>query len=379
MRAPEKPQPKEILVLANHSGGLYDFRGALLAAMREYGRVTVATPHNDKWEELASVTDGRIDVPVDRRGVNPVRDWFLLRRYRALIRKGRPDLVVTYTVKPNIWGGIACRRAHVPYAVNITGLGSALENGGLLRRILLFLYKRALRDARVVFFENRHDRDVLCAVGVVPAGRDVVLPGAGVNLVRHPALPYPADGPVHFLFVGRVMREKGIDEFLTAARRLKAARGDGVSFEIVGSLEESYRETLAACEADGIVTYTGVLADVTPAYRRAHAVVLPSYHEGMSNVLLEGAASARPLITSDIPGCREAVVPGKSGLLCPVRDADALYAAMEALSAMPRDAREAMGQCGRAHMEAHFNKADVVATTLAALGFPPAPAPAPES
>ena len=372
MRAPKKPQPKEILVLANHSGGLYDFRGALLAAMRAYGCVTAAVPHNDKWEELASVTDGCIDVPVDRRGVNPVRDWFLLRRYRALIRERKPALVVTYTVKPNIWGGIACRRARVPYAVNVTGLGTAFERSGLLRRIVVHLYKKALRGARVVFFENSHDRDVLCATGAVPAGRDVVLPGAGVDLVRHPALPYPEDGPVHFLFVGRVMREKGVDEFLAAAKRLKAARGDAVTFEIVGSMEEGYRETLDAYARDGIVTYTGILPDVTPAYRRAHAVVLPSYHEGMSNVLLEGAASARPLITSDIPGCREAVVTdedNESGLLCPVHDADALCTAMEALCDRPRDERAAMGLRGRAHMEAHFDKADVVRTTLTALGL----------
>lgn len=369
MGAAEQSGQKKILILANHSGGLYDFRGDLLAAMRRAGRVTAATPRNDKWEELSGVTDRCIEVAIDRRGVNPVRDLSLLRRYRALLREEKPDLVVTYTVKPNIWGGMACRRARVPYAVNITGLGSALENGGLLRRIILFLYKKALAGARVVFFENSRDRDVLCATGVVPAGRDVVLPGAGVNLTVHPALPYPADGPVHFLFVGRVMREKGIDEFLAAARRLKAARGDAVSFEIVGNLEESYRETLAQCEADGIAAYTGVLTDVTPAYRRAHVVVLPSYHEGMSNVLLEGAASARPLITSDIPGCREAVVPGESGLLCPPRDADALYAAMEKLAAMPRDARQEMGRRGCAHITAHFNKTDVVATTLAALGL----------
>ena len=172
----------QILILANHSGGLYDFRKDLIAELKTHAGVVVAVPHNDRWGELNKLADQVIELPIDRRGMNPLHDGKLFRRYRALLREIRPDLVLTYTIKPNIYGGLACRMARVPYAVNITGLGSAIENGGWLKKFVLALYKPALKCARVVFFENTENRDTLVATGVVPKGRDVVLHGAGVNL-----------------------------------------------------------------------------------------------------------------------------------------------------------------------------------------------------
>lgn len=353
----------QILILANHSGGLYDFRKDLIAELKKYAQVTVAVPRNDRWEELQQLADYVIELPVDRRGRNPLRDLGLLRRYRALLRAVRPELVLTYTVKPNIYGGLACRWARVPCAANITGLGSAIENGGWLRRFVLSLYKSALKRARVVFFENTANRDALVAAGVVPQGRDVVLSGAGVNLKDFPYQPYPQNAPVRFLFVGRVMREKGIDELLAAAKRL---HWDGAAAELhlVGSFEEAYKPAMEALEQAGVVRCHGYQADMRPWYAMADCVVLPSYHEGMSNVLLEAAASGRPLITSDIPGCREAVAPGESGFVCPPRDADALYATLQKFLALPASARAEMGRRGRARMEARFDKAAVVAETI---------------
>uniref|UniRef100_UPI003A9220B1 glycosyltransferase n=1 Tax=Dysosmobacter sp. TaxID=2591382 RepID=UPI003A9220B1 len=195
---------KRIAILANHSGGLYDFRKDLIAELKKHANVTVAVPHNDRWEELHKLVDEVIELPVDRRGMNPIHDSKLFRQYRAMLKEVKPDLVLTYTIKPNIYGGLACRMAHIPYAVNITGLGSAIENGGWLKKFVLALYKPALKGARVVFFENAGNRDTLAATGVVPKGRDVVLSGAGVNLEDYPYQPYPQEGPVRFLFVGRV-------------------------------------------------------------------------------------------------------------------------------------------------------------------------------
>ena len=354
---------QKILILANHSGGLYDFRKDLLAELKKYAQVTVAVPRNDRWEALQQLADCVMELPVDRRGKNPLRDLGLLRRYRALLRAVRPELVLTYTVKPNIYGGLACRWARVPYAANITGLGSALENGGGLRRLVLVLYKLALKRARVVFFENSANRNALVAAGVVPKGRDVVLAGAGVNLKDFPYQPYPQNMPVRFLFVGRVMREKGIDELFAAAKRLHWD-GAAVEFHVVGSFEEAYKPAMDALEQAGVVRCHGYQADMRPWYAMADCVVLPSYHEGMSNVLLEAAASGRPLITSDIPGCREAVAPGESGLLCPPQDAEALYETLQAFLALPAAARAEMGRRGRARMEARFDKAAVVAETV---------------
>lgn len=357
----------QILILANHSGGLYDFRKDLIAALKQHAEVSVAVPRNDRWDELQALADRVIELPIDRRGMNPARDAKLLGQYRAILKRLRPDLVLTYTIKPNIYGGLACRELHIPYAVNITGLGSAIENGSWLKRFVLTLYKPVLAGAKVVFFENAGNRDTLAATGVVPRGRDVVLHGAGVNLEDYPCQPYPQEGTVRFLFVGRVMHEKGVDELFAAAKRMKQMYGDGVEFHIVGSFEEGYKPLMDELEQTGVVKYHGYQSDMKHFYAMADCVVLPSYHEGMSNVLLEAAASGRPLITSDIPGCREAVEPGVSGYLCPARDADALYAAMRQFLELPPAQRAAMGAASHDWIARNFDKKAVVAETVAAL------------
>lgn len=357
-------RPMQILILANHSGGLYDFRKDLIAELKTHASVAVAVPHNDRWDELNGLADRVIELPIDRRGMNPLHDGKLFRQYRAILGEIKPDLVLTYTIKPNIYGGLACRMAHIPYAVNITGLGSAIENGGWLKNFVLALYRPALKGARVVFFENAGNRDTLAATGVVPKGRDVVLHGAGVNLEDYPCQPYPQEGPVRFLFVGRVMHEKGVDELFAAAKRMKQQYGEQVEFHMVGSFEEAYKPVMDQLEQAGVVKYHGYQSDMKPFYAMAGCVVLPSYHEGMSNVLLEAAASGRPLITSDIPGCREAVENGVSGYLCPAKDADALYEAMRRFAALSVEQRSQMGRCGRERMEQQFSKTAVVAETI---------------
>lgn len=357
-------RPMQILILANHSGGLYDFRKDLIAELKTHASVAVAVPHNDRWDELNGLADRVIELSIERRGMNPLHDGKLFSQYRAILKEIKPDLVLTYTIKPNIYGGLACRMAHIPYAVNITGLGSAIENGGWLNKFVLALYRPALKGARVVFFENVGNRDTLAATGVVPKGRDVVLHGAGVNLEDYPCQPYPQEGPVRFLFVGRVMHEKGVDELFAAAKRMKQQYGEQVEFHMVGSFEEAYKPVMDQLEQAGVVKYHGYQSDMKPFYAMASCVALPSYHEGMSNVLLEAAASGRPLITSDIPGCREAVEDGVSGYLCPAKDADALYEAMRRFAALPVEQRSEMGRCGRERMEQQFSKTAVVAETI---------------
>ena len=355
---------KRIAILANHSGGLYDFRKDLISELKKHANVTVAVPHNDRWEELHKLVDEVIELPVDRRGMNPIHDSKLFRQYRAMLKEVKPDLVLTYTIKPNIYGGLACRMAHIPYAVNITGLGSAIENGGWLKKFVLALYKPALQGARGVFFENAGNRDTLAATGVVPKGRDVVLSGAGVNLEDYPYQSYPQEGAVRFLFVGRVMREKGVDELFAAAKRMKQEYGDGVEFHIVGSFEEGYKPLMDELEKAGVLKYHGYQSDMKRFYAMASCVVLPSYHEGMSNVLLEAAASGRPLITSDISGCREAVEDGNSGYLRPAKDANALYGAMQRVMKLSVEQRSEMGCRGRERMEQRFSKTAVVTETI---------------
>lgn len=356
---------KRILVLANNDVGLYRFRKDLLAALLGAGHeVYISLPDGGFISELVQLGCRFIDTPIERRGMNPIHDSKLFHQYRAILKEVKPDLVLTYTIKPNIYGGLACRMAHIPYAVNITGLGSAIENGGWLKKFVLALYKPALKGARVIFFENTGNRDTLAATGVVPRGRDAVLNGAGVNLDDYPYQSYPQEGPVRFLFVGRVMHEKGVDELFAAAKRMKQQYGNGVEFHIVGSFEEAYKPVMDELEKAGVVKYHGYQSDMKPFYAMASCIVLPSYHEGMSNVLLEAAASGRPLITSDIPGCREAVEDGNSGYLCPAKDANALYGAMQRVMELSVEQRSEMGCRGRERMEQQFSKTAVVTETI---------------
>ena len=361
---------KRILILTNNDVGLYRFRADLIKELVSSGCcVNISLPRGELTGEIEKLGCGVVLTPLDRRGMNPFRDISLFFRYRALLGETKPDLVVTYTVKPNIYGGIACRIAHIPYASNITGLGSAIENGGALKKFVLFLYRIALRDAKVVFFENTSNRDALCAEGAVPQGRDVVLGGAGVNLDDYPYIEYPrdTDGTVRFLFVGRVMREKGVNELFAAAEMMKKEYGERAQFHVVGSFEEACKPVMDALEERGIVKYHGYQSNVKKFYAMASCVVLPSYHEGMSNVLLEAAASGRPLITSDIPGCREAADDGVSGFLCEPKSADGLYAAMKKFMLLSAAEREQMGRAGRRRIENRFSKRAVVAQTIRSL------------
>ena len=364
----QRKSNKRILVLANNDVGLFRFRKDLLAELLHAGHeVHISLPDGDFVPELVQLGCCFIDTPIDRRGMNPLHDSKLFHRYRAILKEIKPDLVLTYTIKPNIYGGLACRMAHIPYAVNITGLGSAIENGGWLRRFVLTLYRAAMKKAKVVFFENSGNRDTLVAAGVVPKGRDVVLNGAGVNLDDFPYQPYPQDTIVRFLFVGRVMHEKGVDELFAAAKRMKQEYGDKVEFHIVGSFEEAYKPVMDELVDAGIVQYHGYQTDMKPFYAMAACVVLPSYHEGMSNVLLEAAASGRPLITSDIPGCREAVKDGVNGYLCKPQDADGLCEMLEKFVYLPDDICDEMGVRGRDLMYERFDKKIVVRTTIEQL------------
>lgn len=356
----------KILVLANFDVGLYQFRRELLAALLEQGHeVTVALPYGGLVEPLKEMGCRFVDTPLERRGMNPAKDLALLRRYRRLLKEQKPDLVITYTIKPNVYGGIACRMARVAYAANITGLGTAFQGQGMLRKLVTVLYRTALKKAKVVFFENSANRDVLVDENIVDAAQCCLLPGAGVNLARYPVADYP-DGDVRFLFMGRVMKEKGVGELLEAMERLRS-EGERCTLDMLGEFEEDFSGRLDEAVRCGWLRYHGYQEDVRPFIENAHCFVLPSYHEGMANTNLECASMARPLITSNIPGCREAVADGESGFLCKPMDADSLYTAMKRFLALDYGRRREMGLAGRKRMEEIFDKRRVVEMTVAAL------------
>lgn len=360
---------KTVLVLANYDVGLYKFRKALLHELITLGNtVYISLPDGEHISALAELGCKFIETVLDRRGMNPIRDIGLYRKYLKILQDIRPDLVITYTIKPNIYGGFACRVKKIPYAANITGLGSAIEGGGVLRKLIFAMYRTALKRAKVVFFENEGNLRVLLDAGIVKKDQTCLLNGAGIDTDEYPLLPYPTDSTVRFLFVGRIMKEKGVDELFYAAQRLKNEFGDGVVIDIVGMFEESYQTMIEDLQTDGAIVFHGYQRDVGRFYEKAHCVVLPSYHEGMSNVLLEAASSGRAVITSDIYGCREAVEDGVSGFLCKPKDADALYAAMRKFFAeLSQEDKKQFGIAGRHRIEVMFTKTKVVNKTLERL------------
>lgn len=353
-----------ILIMANFDVGLYQFRRELIAELLKSHETLISLPDGDLVRPLEEMGCRFLATPVDRRGIDPRKDLGLFLQYLKMLRQEKPDFVITYTIKPNIYGGLACRLLDIPYAANITGLGTAFQKSGALRTLVSTMYRFSLKKARVVFFENAGNMETLLNEGIVNQNQCKLLPGAGVNLEHYAFAEYPTEEmPIRFLFMGRVMREKGVDELFEAMHRLHQ-EGILCTLDVLGSYEEHYEETIHRFEAEGWLHYHGYQNDVRPFIRNSHCFVLPSWHEGMANTNLECAAMGRPLITSRIHGCMEAVIEGESGFLCEPQNTDSLYEAMVRFCEMPQNKREAMGRAGRRHMEEVFDKGKVVAETL---------------
>ena len=359
---------KKILIISNHSFMLWRFRRELIAALLAQGHeIVISVPFTEHVDDFRAMGCRMIDTAVDRRSINPLTDARLIAAYRKLLSAEKPDLVITYSIKPNIYAGLLCRCMGIPYCANVQGLGTAFQRKGLAQ-VVTGLYRSALKRARTVFFENEANAALFRDKHIVSAKQQCLLRGAGINLERYPALPYPSDDRVRFLYLGRLMTEKGVRELFEAVRYLQT-EGYDFQLDLVGFFEDIPEEEVKHLQELGLAHFHGFQQDPLPYYDRTHCVVLPSYHEGMSNVLLEGAACARPLITTDIPGCREAVEPGISGLLCQPQDSDSLCRVMREFLSMSPAQREAMGQAGRKRMEALFAKEQVVRETIHALGL----------
>ena len=356
----------KIMILANNDVGLYQFRKELIEELRKENEVIISLPYGDFIEPLKKMGCKFIDTPVDRRGINPFTDLSLFRNYRELLKNEKPALVITYTIKPNVYGGFACRLAKIPYAVNITGLGTAFENGGLLKKIVTVMNKAACKKAKVVFFENEGDRQIFIREKIVKEEQTHRLNGAGVNIEKYQVVDYPQGNKFKFLFMGRVMAEKGIDELFEAMRKIIS---DGISCEldVLGGYEENYKDKIEKYESEGWLHYHGYQKDVRPFIEACHCFVLPSWHEGMANTNLESAATGRPIITSNIHGCKEAVVDGKTGFLANRKDAEDLYKVMKKMTQLSYEERQVMGLAGREHMEKEFDKKKVVGETISCL------------
>lgn len=353
-----------ILILTNHDGGLFHFRREVLQALcAENFRVVVCVPegaYRTRLEELGCLYE---PTEMERHGMNPIKDFRLFLRYGRLIKKYRPSVILTYTIKPNIYGALQARIRKVPYLVNITGLGMALQKNGPVQKFLLFLYRISMKKAACVFFQNTQNQDFMKDKQCIHT-RTRLLPGSGVNLKEFVPLPYPKeDEEIRILNITRIMKDKGIGELLSAAEILHG-RYPQVVFEILGDYEEdsrgAYESKVEELHKNGIIRYYGYQKDVKCFLNRCHLVVHPTYHEGMSNVLLEAAASARPVAASDISGCREIFEDGKGGIAFKPQSTEALVQTLEGFLKLDADQKKEMGAAARSYVEEHFDREIVI-------------------
>lgn len=360
---------QKIVLISNSFGSLYNFRYELICALLNQYQVTLFSPMEEadyqKFDELKEKGCRLIETSFQRRGKNPLSEIALYRRYLRLLKETAPSLVLTYTIKPNVYAGMACRRLKIPYMSNVTGLGTAFQKNGPLQWTAVWLYREGLKKAVRVFLQNQSSRDVLAEKKVLH-GNEVLMAGSGINLEKFPCFPYEEQYAKSFYYIARIMKEKGAEEFLEVVIRMKEKYPDA-QFHVIGFCEDAYGERIRRMEEDGLLTYHGWQDHMQPFFQKAGCVIQPSHHEGMSNVCLEAAASGRPLIVSDIPGCREAVEDGKNGYLFPVTDAEALYRKTEQFYLLPVEEKGAMGKYGREKISREFDRRKVVERYLAEI------------
>jgi len=352
----------KILVLTNSIEGLYRFRKELIEDLQRMGyTVFISAPYNTKTNYFNNQNCHMINTVLDRRGTNAISDIRLFVHYKSLLKEINPDVVLTYTIKPNIFGGFACRISSTPYIANVTGLGTAIENGGLLQKGILRLYKSGLKKAACVFFQNESNMKFFESRNIV-TGKVELLPGSGVNLSQHRFEEYPDDsGGIRFLYIGRIMKAKGIDELLGAIEIVKNDHPN-VHFDIVGPCEEDYESKLLAMENQGLLSYHGAQENVHDFIKNAHALINPSHHEGMSNVLLEAAATGRPVLASNIPGCMEVFEEGKSGFGFHVKDTLDLIKVIDKFIHLPYTKKREMSYLSRNKVMREFDRQVIVNT-----------------
>lgn len=350
----------KILILTNNDVGLYRFRKELLQTLLQEHTVSVSLPDGPFVSKMKEMGCHICLTDVDRRGVNPLKDMQLFLHYLKLLRSERPDVVISYTIKPNIYGGLACRFYNVPQLATITGLGTSIENRGPLQFLTLALYRICLKRARCIFFQNKQNLAFMQQHGIAQENFHL-LPGSGVNLHDNPFEPYPEDDTtVRYLFIGRIMKDKGIGELLECAKQIHDKHSN-ITFDIVGDFDDpAYASLFEPLQAQGCIYHLGFRNDIHELIASHHAIVLPSYHEGLSNVLLEAAACGRPVITTNVPGCKETFDEGVSGYGVPARDADALFKALLRFANLPHPQKAEFGRMARDKIVREFDRNIVI-------------------
>src|SRR5690625_1122686 len=351
---------KKVLILVNHDVVIYNFRLEIVERLLEEGyEVHISSPYGERIDDLIALGCKYVDASIARHGTNLIEEFKLLLYYRKIMKKIKPDVVLSFTIKPNIYGGIASRMLNVPYIANITGLGTAVENAGVMQKVSIHLYKIAFKKISCVFFQNVENRQFFINHNIA-IDKHRLIPGSGVNLERFTVLKYPLDDTIQFVFISRIMKEKGIDQYLEAAEYIKE-KYPNTEFHVCGFCEEAYEERLNTLQEKGIIHYHGMVRNVADILEKTHCTIHPTYYpEGMSNVLLESAASGRPIITTDRSGCREIVDDGINGYVVEQENSEDLIEKIEVFLKLPYEEKKNMGLAGRAKVEKEFDRDIVV-------------------
>lgn len=351
----------KVLIISTGALMIYHHRCELIERLIRGGyKVAVAAPIDADADRLREIGCELINISFNKRGKNPFKDLSFCFKLVQLIKSEHPEVVLTFYTKTNIYGSIAARITHTPYITNVTGMGTAIENGGMLQRLMMFLYKIAVADASCIFFQNEYNFNFFKKFGI-KMNKARLIPGSGVSLERHRPIPYPdKTEKCTFLFISRILKEKGIDQYIDAAKVI-THKYPGTVFNVIGPCDDDYSEELKLLDNQGIIHYYGKQFDIHPYIRQCHCIVFPSYYsEGMANVLLEGAACARPLITTGRPGCGETVENGITGLIVRERDSADLIEKIEDFMSLPYEKKLEMGLAGRKKMELEFDRNIVV-------------------
>lgn len=360
---------KIIALLTNNDDDVYCFRKELIEALIADGyEMLISCPDGPKFELMKEVPYIYDNSDIDRRGTNPVKDFGLMVHYRKLFKQYKPAVVLTYTAKPNVYASIAAHQLGIPVINNLTGLGSVVNEKGLMKSFIMWLFKFAYRKSACMMFQNETNMQVAIDQGMVK-GKYRLIPGSGVDTDRYPLQPYPDGGdgktgaPVAFNYIGRILHDKGVDDYIEAAKRIKKEYPQ-TEFNMLGFIEPTeshYEQDLAELERQDIVKYRGSQKDVKPFIARAHCTIHPStYGEGMSNVLQESASSGRFLITTNNPGCQETVENNKTGYIYQGGNVDALVQTIERFLALPNEQRKNAGELGRERMIEKFSRKIVI-------------------
>lgn len=349
-----------VLFLVNHDVVIYNFRLELVERLLADGhQVVISSPYGERIEDLKKLGCEYHEIKLSRHGMNPVKEMLLIGEYKKLIKGVSPDIVFSYTIKPNIYGAIACRAMGVPCVANITGLGTAVENGGAVQTITVMLYKYAFSNIQKVYFQNTENMQFFVDKRIA-IGKHDLLPGSGVNLQRFIPLEYPSPEKVEFAFISRIMKEKGIDQYLEVAEYIRKKYPDTV-FHVCGFCEQAYEEKLKQLHDRGVIIYHGMVRDIKGVLQHVHCTIHPTYYpEGLSNVLLESSACARPIITTNRSGCREVIDDGVNGYIVKQQDSHDLIEKLEKFLSLSWEEKKNMGLAGRKKVEMEFDRQIVV-------------------